>query len=321
MTAQKDGARVLIAGCGALGSVFGAFLRRAGCAVTLFGRAPHLDAVESSGLRIDGLWGEHLVRGFGFARSARDLRGEFDAVFLAVKSYDTRAMAESIAAHVAPQGVVVSLQNGLGNVEIIESVVGAEHSLAARVIFGAVLPRPGHARVTVYADPSAIGALRPGVHPALDAMAQRWSTIIAGAGVPAVYSDRVSTLLWAKVFYNAALNPLGALLGVHYGRLAERPDSRAVMDAVIDEAYAVARGEGIELPWPDAADYRREFYGRLVPATHDHRSSMLQDLERGRRTEVDAINGAIWQGGAKHHIPTPINEMLTRVMRLKGSDT
>jgi 2-dehydropantoate 2-reductase len=314
---ERHGVRILIAGCGALGSVFGGFLRRAGHAVTLLGRSPHLTAIARDGLHIDGLWGEHVVRGFALAQDAGELDGRFDAVLLTVKSYDTRAMTETATPHLAADGVVISLQNGLGNVEIVESIAGAGRSLGARVIFGAAVPHPGHVRVTVFADPTAIGPLRAGADPALDAAARRWAATVDAAGVPAVYSDRLPALLWAKVFYNAALNPLGALLGVHYGRLAERSNSRAVMDRVIDEAWAVARGEGIELPWPDAAAYRWEFYERLVPATYHHRSSMLQDLERGRRTEVDAINGAVWTRGARRGVATPYNELLTRLMRLQ----
>jgi 2-dehydropantoate 2-reductase len=124
-------------------------------------------------------------------------------------------------------------------------------------------------------------------------------------------------MLWGKVLYNAALNPLGALLGVHYGALAEHGDSRALMDLAIDESFAVAAAEAVTLTWPTAAAYRDEFYGRLVPATYDHRSSMLQDLERGRPTEVDAINGEVWRRGKRHGIVTPINEMLTRLIHLR----
>jgi len=316
---KEDAARILIAGCGALGSVFGAFLRRAGFDVTLLGRSEHLDAIERGGLHVDGLWGEHTLHGFRLAHRGGDLDGIFDAAFIAVKSYDTRTMVETIIPHLAADGVIVSLQNGLGNVETIEAVAGAERSLAARVIFGAVVPHPGHVRVTVFADPTAIGALRAGTDARLDALARHWAQAIDTAGVPAIYSDRLPALLWAKVFYNAALNPLGALLGTHYGHLPERDDSRAIMDAVIDEAWMVARAEGVNLAWSDAAAYRREFYERLVPATYHHRSSMLQDLERGRRTEVDAINGAVWTRGVQRGIATPHNELLTRLMRLKGS--
>lgn len=308
--------RVLIAGAGALGSVFGGFLRRAGLDVTLLGRAPHLEAIAHAGLTLDGIWGTHHVGGFGIATDLATLRGPFDAVFVPVKSYDTRAMAAAIAPLLAATGVAISLQNGLGNVEALETAVGVERALGARVIFGATLPAPGAARVTVFADPTAIGALAPQRCAARNAAAHRWAEVVNAAGIPAVYTDRLAALLWAKVFYNAALNPLGALLGLHYGALPEYSDSRALMDASIDEAFAVACAESVPLAWSSAADYRREFYGRLVPATADHRSSMLQDLERGRRTEVDAINGAVWRRGSARGMSTPVNEMLTRLIHL-----
>jgi 2-dehydropantoate 2-reductase len=311
--------RALIAGTGALGSVFGCFLREAGLAVTLLGRAAHLDAIARNGLVVDGIWGEHRAEGFRLARGATEIEGTFDAIFVPVKSYDTASVAAAAAPFLARDGVMVSLQNGLGNVETVERIVGAERTIGARVIFGATIPEPGRARVTVFADPTAFGSLAPGRHRPRDEAAQRWASIIDRAGVPAVYTDRLAAMLWAKVFYNAALNPLGALLGVHYGALAEKADSRSVMDSAIDEAFAVAGAEGVELPWSDAAAYREEFYGRLVPSTYHHRSSMLQDIERGRRTEIDAINGEVWRRGATHGIRTPTNETLTRLIHLVES--
>lgn len=304
--------RILIAGAGALGSVFGGFLRRAGDDVTLLGRAAHLDAIARDGLRIDGLWGAHVVRGFACASAAADLAGEFDAILLPVKAPDTAAMARAVVPHLAAGGVIVSLQNGLGNVETVEAIAGAERTLGARVIFGAAVPAPGRASVTVFADPTAIGALAPGIHPERDAAARAWAARCDAAGVPTVYTDRLPALLWAKVFYNAALNPLGALRRVHYGALPEAAETRAIMDAVIDEAFAVARADGAALPWPSADAYRGEFYGRLVPATYHHRSSMLQDLSLRRRTEIMAINGEIVRRGALHGIPTPVNADLVR---------
>lgn len=307
--------RVLIAGAGALGSVFGGFLRGAGLDVALLGRAAHLEAVARDGLIVDGIWGEHRFAGFELATDVTALRRPFDAVLLPVKSFDTRAVSETVAPLLAADGVILSLQNGLGNVETVEAVVGPERALGARVIFGATLTAPGRVRVTVFADPTAIGALVPGQHPRRDAAARRWAAAIDAAGIPAVYSEQLAAQLWAKVFYNAALNPLGALLGVHYGALPQNPHTRGVMDAVIDEAFAVARAEGVVLPWASAAAYRDEFYGRLVPSTYDHHSSMLQDLSRARRTEIDAINGAVWRRGERLGVATPVNEALTRLLR------
>src|SRR6478735_1460909 len=121
--------RILIAGAGALGSVFGGFLRRAGDDVTLLGRAAHLDAVARDGLRIDGLWGDHVVRGFAVATDPSTLRGPFDAILLPVKSYDTATAAAAVAPLLADDGVTISLQNGLGNVEEVERAVGLERAL------------------------------------------------------------------------------------------------------------------------------------------------------------------------------------------------
>lgn len=308
-------ARILVAGAGALGSVFGAFLRRAGHAVTLLGRPRHLEAVAREGIRVDGIWGDHHVTGLDCATDPDHLRGCFDAVLVTVKSFDTAAMAACIAPCCGDDTVAISLQNGLGNVECLEAQLGAPRVLGARVIFGAAITAPGAVRVTVYADPVLVGAWEPGRFPARDAAARRWAAAFAAAGIPSAPSDEVPAALWAKVFYNAALNPLGGLLGVHYGALAARSETRGIMDAVIDEAFLVARAEGVALPWPAAAAYRTLFYDRLVPSTADHRSSMVQDLERGRRTEIEAINGAVWRRGDRHGMATPYNETLTRLVR------
>src|SRR5262249_54088536 len=108
------------------------------------------------------------------------------------------------------------------------------------------------------------------------------------------------------------------LLGVPYGHLARDPDTRAVMDTVIDETFAVAEAEDVALAWPDAAAYRAGFYGRLVPTTAEHRPSMLRDLERGRPTEIDAINGHVAARGAVYGVPAPVNATLTRLIRARA---
>ncbi len=308
------GLRVLVAGAGAVGSVLGGLLAAAGHRVTLLGRERHLTAVAETGLAIEGLWGEHRVRGLELASDAAALQPPFDAALLTVKSYDTAAMLAATAGLIASDGCVIALQNGLGNVEQVVDAVGAGRALGGRVIFGATIPRPGVARVTVFADPVAIGAgiaLTPGV----EDRARAWAERFAAAGIPTEYTPALHAHLWTKVFYNAALNPLGALFGQPYGALAADADARAIMDAVFDEGFAVAAARGVVPLMPTADAYRELFYGRLVPATAHHRSSMLQDLERGRRTEIDAINGCIWRFGRDAGIPTPVNATLTRLVR------
>jgi len=198
----------------------------------------------------------------------------------------------------------------------VAAIVGDRRVLGGRVIFGAELLAAGRVRVTVEAAPVLIGSPDPGDAERV-AAAARWAGALARAGVPARSTPAIVAELWAKVLYNAALNPMGALLGVPYGHLPADRDARAVMDAVLDETFAVARTAGVGLPWADADAYRRRFYGELVPSTAGHRSSMLQDLERGRPTEIDAINGYVLQEGRRLGVATPVNDTLARVIRAR----
>jgi 2-dehydropantoate 2-reductase len=293
---MTGGEAVLVAGAGAVGSVIGGLLARAGLPVTLLGRPAHLSAVGRDGLRIEGLFGEHRVNGLACATDAGALRGPFRFVLLTVKAWDTARVAAAVAPVVAEDGFVVSMQNGLGNLEAVAAAVGAPRVLGARVIFGAELAAPGRVRVTVMAEPVLVGSPDP-ADAVRTAAAASLAERLAAAGVPAEPTSALLAELWAKVFYNAALNPLGALLGVPYGALADDADARAVMDDVIREAFAVALAAGVALRWPDVEAYRAAFYQRLVPPTASHRSSMLQDLERGRPTEIDALNGYVARCG------------------------
>lgn len=308
---------VLIAGAGATGSVVGGLLARAGWPVTLLARRAHLDVIRRRGLRIEGLFGTHEVKGLTCATDVRDIVGPFDAIFLTVKAYDTGSMVAAVTRLLAPDGVLLCLQNGLGNIEKASAAVGSGRVLGGRVIFGTELPEPGRVRVTVYADPVLLGSPDP-TDAALAAAADAWATALNEAGVPSQPTSTIIADLWAKVLYNAALNPLGALLGVPYGHLADDPDTRAIMDTVIAETFAVAEVEEVALPWRCATEYRDVFYGRLVPSTAQHRSSMLQDVERGRPTEIDAINGHVAARGAARGVPAPVNATLTRLIRARA---
>ena len=300
-------ARIVVAGAGAVGSVVGGMLSAQGHDVLLVGRDPHMAAVARDGLRVTGLFGDR----HGRPRTATALAAAdspADVVLVSVKSHATEEVAATLARWRNVPALVVSLQNGLGNVETLAAALGAGRVLGARVIFGALVAAPGVAHVTVNARPVAIGPLH-GDAPLLE-RARSVASLLLACGIPAEALASVEPLLWEKALYNCGLNPLGALHGLTYGEVVASPDLRPLLDAAIDEGFAVARACGIALPWREAADFRAYFHATLVPPTAAHRSSMRQDLEAGRRTEVDAIGGAIVRAGAHRGVATPVNARL-----------
>ena len=308
---------ILIAGAGAIGSAIGAMLRRSGHQVAMLGRETHLEEIARNGLRISGLFGEHVVKGFNLACDPAHLDGPFDLILLTVKSYDTKSMADQIAHLLAPGGLIVSMQNGIANLDILVDRFGAERVLGARIIFGAEITAPGAVQVTVFAEPIAIGPA-PLIHRehslGLFNRAREIAAILSEAGIATNPCEDVTPFLWTKLFYNAALNPLGALLRLHYGALAADPDLRAIMSEVIEEAFAVAVRFGVALPFETAEEYRTVFYSKLVPSTFNHRPTMLYDLERRGRTDIGEMNGKVVELADSVGLRADTNRMLTRLI-------
>jgi len=310
--------RVVVMGAGALGSVFGGFLRKSGHDVALVGRDWHLRDINQHGLTIKGIWGDHQVKGFLLATDPGELSGQtFDAALITVKSQHTREAVEKVLPLLSPEGLVISLQNGLGNAETVAELAGPGRAGAGRVIFGAELTAPGEATVTVCADDVVIGKAVPKENKALDLRLQEMVEALRTAGIPTSWAEDVHQYLWAKTIYNSALNPLGALLGVNYGLLAEMEPTRQIMNQIIKEVFAVAKAKNINLPWGTPEEYTGLFYGRLVPVTAEHRASMLQDLEQGRKTEIDALNGRISEYGKILGVSTPVNDVIINLIKAR----
>jgi 2-dehydropantoate 2-reductase len=312
---------ILIAGAGAVGSIVGGMLRSAGHNVALLGRSHHLDAIARSGLTIDGMFGHHEVHGFELFHDFNQLRGRnFGLIVIAVKSYDTAPMAAGLRNLLGDGAIALSAQNGLGNIEIIAEQLGPERVLSARVIFGAEIEEAGSARVTVFAEPVTVGPapdLSGAATPVLERAAAQIAAMLAQAGIPAQAVTDIRPWLWTKLFYNAALNPLGALLKTHYGALGDDPDLRRIMDAIVEEAFAAARESGVHLPYHAAADYLAVFYDRLLPVTYDHRPSMLADLEHRGRTEIGALNGKVVEIAAQLGLRAEMNRTMTALIRAR----
>lgn len=311
---------ILIAGTGAIGSILGAMLRRAGHEVVLLGRAGHLEAVARDGLRIGGIFGDHHAKDFSLVSDPAKLEGPFDLILLTVKAYDTASIAAQLEPLLTSSGLLVSMQNGVGNLEVLVDTIGASRVIGGRVMLGAEIRSPGTAHATVFGEPLAIGPSSIANHehcPALFERARQIAAMITEAGIPTEAVPDIAPLLWMKLFYNAALNPLGALLRLNYGALAEDADLRAIMDAVIEEAFAVASTLGIPLPVASAQAYRDLFYGKLVPATVSHRPTMLFDLEQRGRTDIMEMNGKVAELAARVGLRADTNQLLTRLVRAR----
>ncbi|MFC1672032.1 ketopantoate reductase family protein [Planctomycetota bacterium] len=310
--------RLLVMGAGAVGSAFGGFLADAGHEVTLVGRKPHMDAIAREGLAITGIWGDRQVTGIDTRPTTQNASGEFDAIFITVKSFDTRVATEQVKHLLKKDALLVSLQNGIGNVEEIADTAEHAHVLGGRVIFGITIIEPGSIEITVYTQPVMIGF--PGFNladqpPRVVDKARDLAREINHAGVPCEYTEEIDKHLWAKLMYNCALNPLGALRGVHYGALGEDPETRTMMDDIVREIFAVARAKRLELFWKKPEEFLELFYDKLLPDTFHHRSSMLQDIERDRTTEIDSLCGIVARYGEETGIPTPLNTSLSEQIK------
>lgn len=289
-----------IIGAGAIGCLFGARLKLAGHDVTLIHRDPTIvRRIRKQGVRlqeVDGTFGTVYLH----VRGGPALIPGIEILIVAVKAYDTGGMASSYRGMLSPETTILSLQNGLGNIETLQSIFG-KRILAGSTTEGALLIGPGSVRhsgkgLTVIGDPN---ERNPG---SLD----RIRVALNEAGFRTKVSSNIQGELWAKVIVNAAINPLSALTRLPNGRLSKNQGIREIATRVMDEAVLVSHARRIRL----VGDPRR-LWGRILLSTGANKSSMLQDIERGKTTEIRQLNGAIISHGKEARIKTPINEVLT----------
>ena len=308
---------MIVFGAGAVGLGLASALLAAGARVRIVARPASEAALRAHGLLRTGLFGraEAPPGTFTVAESAAALPGgAADFALVATKAFDTDAAASALAAapHVAgEQTRFVLCQNGWGNAERFAARFPAARVFSARVITGFRKPALHHVEITVHAEPVHVGSL----FGASTSEVAPLCAAIAKGGLPCEPSERIGEDLWAKLLYNATLNPLGAILGASYGALGASPHARGVMEALARESFAVMRAAGFRTHWPDAEAWLADFYARLLPPTAAHESSMLQDLRAGRRTEIDAITGAVVELARGHGVAAPVSESVLALVR------
>jgi 2-dehydropantoate 2-reductase len=292
---------VLIVGTGALATLFAARLNGVGHPVTMLGGWKNgLRALQENGARLIDADGAEFAYPVKATDNPADCMGARYALVL-VKSWQTERVAAQLAECLAEDGLALTLQNGMGNRELLSGTLGLPCVALGITTTGATLLGPGLARA------GGEGVISVESHPRLGPL----ETALTEAGFNVQVVNDADALVWGKLVINAAINPLTALLRVPNGELLQRPAAHKMMSVLAQEAAAVATAQGIHLPFEDAAR-AAEDVARKTAANH---SSMFQDIRRGAPTEIDAICGAITKTGERLGVATPVNRVCWHLTR------
>ena len=297
--------KIAVVGAGAMGCLFGGLLAEAGNAVRLITRLPQeAEQIQGHGVRLEGLSGDRTRT----LPTTSDLRQAADAelIFLAVKAYDTAVVAPTLAAKIPGSVPVLTLQNGLGNVETLAAALGPERTLGGVTAHGATARGVGHVchagrGPTVIGE--ATGSATERTHRVADVLCQ--------AGIATTLTDHLRETIWRKLMINVGINAIAALTQRPNGELLDGGPAEELLEQAVAEAVGVAQRQGLQVDRVTEIERVKE----VCRATATNLNSMLQDLRQGRPTEIDFINGAIVRVGEQEGLPTPINRTLTQLVQ------
>jgi 2-dehydropantoate 2-reductase len=296
---MTDPFKVAVMGAGAVGCYFGGMLARAGHDVVLIARPDHVQAIQRDGLRLDTQAFDERVR-LGASTDASAVQGA-SLVLFCVKSTDTESAGAQLMPHLPTDTLVLCLQNGVDNAERLRGVL-PQHQIAAAVVYVATeMAGAGHVRHH--------GRGELVIEPSRDSTAVAQALI--AAGVPTEISDNVRGALWLKLILNCAYNAVSAIAQRPYGENVQSEGVQNVMRDVVSECLAVAKAEGVQVPGDVHAAVRK--IAETMPSQY---SSTAQDLARGKRSEIDYLNGLIVRRGEALGIATPANRVLWALVKL-----
>ena len=295
--------KIVIIGAGAMGSLFGGLLAESGMNVRLLDIwAEHIRAMEKNGLSIEREGRTRYVP--VNASTGPENMGNADLTVVFVKSTQTASAARTAALVAGDSGLILTLQNGMGNAEKLSEVVDSRRIIAGTTAHGATLLGPGRIR-HAGKGPTVMGSWSGDQDPGLEAIAE----IFTRAGISVKLTDNIQTVIWEKLLINVGINAVTALTGIKNGQLLDLPVTQALVHAAVEEAMAVARALDIKVR-KDAVD----LVLGIAKATATNRSSMGQDVDNRRRTEIDAINGAVVRKAARLGLKAPVNQTLTALV-------
>lgn len=304
MNMETGWPRIAVVGAGAVGGYFGGMLARAGAPVVFIGRPAFVEAVRKNGLFLDAVqFQEHWkVEASAELEAVRGAK----LVLFCVKTVDTAATAQAIAPLLSADAVVVSMQNGVDNAEQIRAASGIE-ALPAAVYVAASVPAPGHIKHVGRGDL----VLGPD-----NERTRGVATILERAKVPCKISDNLAGELWTKLVWNCALNALSALGRATYGEIIADPDARKLLEAAVYEVLVVAKAAGIQPAGLENPQAALAGAYKVAESMSQTRSSTAQDMARGKRTEIDSLNGYVARRAAELGVTAPVNHALFTLVKM-----
>ncbi len=304
MTAESNWPRVAVVGAGAVGGYFGGMLARAGAPVMMIGRPAFVEAVKKNGLFLDAVQFQQSVQ-VEASTQLTDVRGA-EIVLFCVKTTDNAVTSRELAPLLAPGAIVVSMQNGVDNAEQIRAASGIE-ALSAVVYVAASVPEPGRVKHAGRGD-LVVGPR--------NAQSEQFAALFQRAAVNCRVADNIEGELWTKLTWNCALNAVSALGRATYGQIAASPDARKLVETAVYELLAVAKAANVNPPGFEDPQVALAGSFKIATQLADAYSSTAQDMMRGKRTEIDSLNGYIARRGAELGVPTPVHHALFTLVKL-----
>jgi 2-dehydropantoate 2-reductase len=304
MSSELTWPRIAVVGAGAVGSYFGGMLARAGAPVVMIGRAAFVEAVRKSGLLLDTVQFRETVH----PEASTEIAAAQGAgvVLFSVKTTDTAAASQELAKRISPQAVVVSLQNGVNNVEEIRKASGIA-ALPAVVYVAAAMPAAGQLKHLGRGD-LVVGPKSE--------RTEMIANLFLRAHVPCRLSENIEGELWTKLVWNCALNAVSALGRATYGEIIASADAKRVVETVVHEVLAVAKAKGIHPPGLEDPQIAVAGAFKIAEQMSGTRSSTAQDMARNKKTEIDSLNGHVARVGQELGVPVPVNHTLYTLVKL-----
>lgn len=306
---------ILLIGAGSVGIGLAASVASQGAKVSIYARRKTAKAIKENGIKRTGLFTHYEISKIPVYESYEDIpKNHFDYIFIASKTTANTDIAENLKNNkdiLKDTTKIIIFQNGFGNDEEYLKHFPKSQVFCARVITGFTRHERHISEITSYTEPMYLGSLQSEDPKCLQEIAD----LITASGIQCEVTDEVDKYLWAKMIYNCALNPLGAILDMTYGELTENPYTMELMDNVIDEIFNVINKSPYETLWENADEYKDIFYSKLVPDTYNHYSSTHTDLKNQIPTEIDSLTGRVIQLGEVNNVNVDTNRFIYNMVK------